>query len=309
MPAVDPIQKGNLDFDHQQRERLTEWRRQREKIAETSRQERQKQAEAERQDRLRRIERARIDRAVDEAEARSQETAAAKAARLINARTKLANRAELDALAARIAKTRRRAGQRRAAGIAGFVLAPIVALVVYLFAAAPPLYQAETRFALRATDGQMSPEMAIDMIRAPAAIAFVDRSFGQKPYRIFTARDPLRRQMLHSLLQVPDQTLFNHYVDVRTRRSDGSIVLQTRAPDQASATALSRALLTHLDSGLRAMAQQPAGPSPLLVYQPTTVADQAQVPDRLTWLGLGILIILAANILLGAAISAFRRHA
>lgn len=307
MQTVEKISDLAPIDDQEHRRRLTQWRQQREKIAEVSRQERQRLEESERQQRMHRLEKARISKAVEEAEDRSHNAAAQRAERMILARNKLSDRADLDATVARMVAGRRRHRNIFAVQIAAFLLLPMAAVAYYLFAMAAPNFATETRFRLE-TDA-ISADMVADMIRSPMMLNQLEAENGYSQYFASDRIDPIGR--LNGPLGLRGDALahFRSKVQVTTREADGAVTLLTHAPDLQMANAMAETILSYTSLHLRDISGQNSGASPIMIYQPTTSTGPATVPQRVEKLAFACVSIVAIYLILSSGLAAIRRHA
>ena len=311
MPSVEKMPDPARDQDAQHRARLTQWRQQREKIAEVSRQERLRLEEAERQKRMRRIEEARIARAVEEAEARGKSEADSKAARMIAASTKLADRSDIDATRERITQARRRAARRAIIRGLCWVVAPVLAISAYLFFLATPMHVATARFRIAPpTNAQafVTPEMIRDIVHGTATFAQVDAATGYVTAFSDRAIDPLHRLWRIPGLGMNPEDHFRRFARVGIRANDGAITLTTRAPDAALAQAISGEIFGAIAAQLEKIENLPAPAPQIYVYQHISVSDQPIVENRLALLAYASCFVIAAYVLLGAVLAAIRRH-
>ncbi len=146
MSGSTPKKKAaNSLKDQINEDRLAEWRKSREKVAQTSKQERLRQAEAQKEARLEAFHEDQKQRIAQAAQTRARADAAVKAERLARVQAQIPSRVTTSAAANRIEALRLQRLRSFFAQACLFVLLPTLLVAGYLMGVATPLYEARTQ--------------------------------------------------------------------------------------------------------------------------------------------------------------------
>lgn len=317
MPSSD-VQKKPLAVDFNE-ERLRIWKEKRARIAEASAQEKARQSDAEKQDRLRSAEKDKQRRLREAAAARAAEEAEKKSERLNAARIRLAGRADVDAARQRLVNYRRREARKLVTRFAMAVGLPTLAVAIYLFALATPLFEAKAKFALSSTGpetqqtgqallsqppGHQQASQVRAMILSPQMLAALDRDTDFTDHLSSENMDPIARMRALPWAQVSINDRYGQFVKVTVNSQEGILTLKTTARDGRTAELFATTILSRLEARLAGM-DRPIG---INLLSPPVADTIATYPRRLPGVALAFLAFATMFCMGSIFVATLRRH-